>query len=107
MPAPLFKPGQSGNPGGQRRVVRETKLLAADESPECIKVLAAIRDDESKDTHARVAAAKIILSYGLGLPVKRVEKTVEHVKRSPRDYSLDELARIAEGAREDGPPEPH
>lgn len=99
----MFKPGHSGNPGGQRRVVKETKQLAADESPESIRALVRVRD-ESPDPHAVVAAAKIILSYGLGKPVQPVVKTVTHVKRSPRDLSLEELQRYLDGPVQE--PEP-
>lgn len=89
---PNWTKGVSGNPGGQRSVVRETRKVAGDESPASIAELARIRD-ESPDPHARIAACKLILAYGCGKPVQPIEKTVTHVKRSPRDMSLDELER--------------
>jgi hypothetical protein len=90
----MFEKGKSGNPGGQRRTVKEARRIAADESPESMRVLAMIRDDESKDVHARVAACKILIEQGCGRPKQRVDKKVTHVKRSPRDMSLEELQSL-------------
>lgn len=84
-----FEPGKSGNPGGQRRTVKETRRLAADESPASIRRLAEIRDTCS-DPHAVVAACKIIIEQGCGKPPVAIHKTITR-RLPPREMSLDQI----------------
>ena len=47
-----FKPGQSGNPGGRPRVLRDVQELARQKSPEEIEALSNIMRDEKADPSA-------------------------------------------------------
>lgn len=69
-PPHLFKPGQSGNPGGQSKVAMEAKRLAQGYAIEAIEKLAYwMRCDDPK---ASIEACKVILDRGLGKP-KEIE----------------------------------
>jgi len=94
-----WKPGESGNPGGRPKAVREALALAREKSKRAVERL--IEWMESSNPKASVVACMAILDRAAGKPVQSVKKTVTHVKKSPRDLSLDELERhIAEIARE-------
>lgn len=95
-----FKKGQSGNPGGKPKYVKEVRRIAGEQSAETINRLIEIRDDPSYEVRGRIEACKIILAYGVGKPVQQVHKVVEHVKRSPRDMSLEDLQRYLERPEE-------
>jgi hypothetical protein len=92
------------NAGGQRKVTKEARNLAADATPDNMRALIDLRDG-SPDEWVRLEAIKQLNAYGLGKPVAHIQKTVEHVKRSPRDYTMDELLRLARG--QDTPGETH
>jgi hypothetical protein len=48
-----------------------------------------------------VAACRELLDRGFGKPMQQVKKTVTHVKRSPRELSLEEIEkRLAELTQE-------
>lgn len=88
----VWTKGQSGNPGGQRRVVRDVIDAAQLEGVASVEALARIRDT-SKDPHAVVAAAKALLDRGCGKP--QVSIDVTHNNKRPETREEIE-ARIVE-----------
>ena len=44
-------------------------------------------------------AAELLTAYGYGRPAQTIEKTVTHVKRSPREMSLEEIEARLERIR--------
>ena len=63
----LFKPGQSGNPGGRTRSA-DIAVLARKHAPAAIAALAAALEDPK----TRVPAAVALLNRGYGMPVQAV-----------------------------------
>lgn len=106
MPGRPFQPGVSPNPGGQRRVTKEARNLAADATPGNMTKLIELRDT-SEDEYVVLEAVKQLNAYGLGKPVAHVQKTVTHVKRSPREMTLEELQRALATPDTDGSAETH
>lgn len=72
-----FKKGQSGNPAGRppgppsQQIV--LKQMCQEGTPRAIDILKEIIEDRTYETPARIAAIKLLLQYGYGLPVKQVE----------------------------------
>ena len=92
-----FKPGQSGNPGGRPRVLRDVQELAREKSPEAIETLSNIMHDTKAPPAARVAAANALLDRGYGKPTQPISQTLTKV--DPSSLSDEELAAIvAQGA---------
>ena len=95
-----FGAGNRVNPGGRSKAHHNVIALARKRTLLAIKTLTSIMRS-SEDEGARVKAATVLLELGWGKPVQSVKKTVTHIKKSPRDLSLEELERhIAEMARE-------
>jgi hypothetical protein len=67
-----FQKGQSGNPGGRKKIDGDLRELARSKCPKMLKILAEIAEDESKSTAARVTAASAVLDRGLGKPMQMV-----------------------------------
>lgn len=65
-----FVKGQSGNPGGRKKVDGDLRELARAKCPKMLQILAKIAEDEKKPTAARVTAASAVLDRGLGKPVQ-------------------------------------
>jgi hypothetical protein len=91
-----FQKGQSGNPGGRPKKVREVMELAQDESVESIRALVRIRD-ECDDPRAVVAAANAILDRGLGKPMQPSEAKVDVVHHNAKEMTRERLLAIAAG----------
>jgi hypothetical protein len=70
-----FKPGETGNPGGRPKVVKEVRQLAQQYTVEAIQTLANIMQDPSEHASARVHAADIILNRGHGKAPQTFEAT--------------------------------
>lgn len=62
-----FVKGQSGNPGGRPKAVKEVIEAAQLEGVASVEALVRIRDD-ADDPHAVIAAAKALLERGYGKP---------------------------------------
>ena len=65
-----FKPGKSGNPGGQPKSLAWLKEEIAKVTPEIFaRLLDITREAQKKDS---VAAATLLLAYGYGKPVQAI-----------------------------------
>lgn len=90
IPPQRFKPGQSGNPSGVSKIVREAKRLAAAACPEAIEKLKMwMRSDDHK---ASIPACMAILDRGLG---KVKEAQLEDEDEDLSKLSDQELLRLA------------
>lgn len=65
-----FLPGQSGNPGGRPKALREVMELARAKTEAAVEALAGIMSDEAAPAAARVSAATALLDRGWGRPVQ-------------------------------------
>ncbi len=63
-----FKKGQSGNPGGRKKVDQKVTDLARKYTTDAIKALARIMNDKKSGGQAVVAAANALLDRGWGKP---------------------------------------
>jgi hypothetical protein len=101
----LFKPGQSGNPGGRVKGV-EARARAIIDLEECMSYLASVvRNDSKREaTKDRIVAAKLCLErgYGMSRQVVTVEQEApdefrpETLTREERD-ELERLLAVATG----------
>jgi hypothetical protein len=64
----LFKPGQSGNPGGRPKAADDVQAIAREHTPEAIRTL--VRVLSSKNERAAVAAATALLDRAWGKPLQ-------------------------------------
>ena len=74
-----WKPGQSGNPGGQTKLTLEAKEFrdkCREASPEAFGVIIELMTS-AKDQSIRLQAAKLILERAYGKPAQSVELTGE------------------------------
>jgi hypothetical protein len=69
-PAHLFKPGQSGNPGGRSKGNLELRSLARQRTAEALATLINIMRNPKAASAARVSAAQAILDRGWGKAVQ-------------------------------------
>jgi hypothetical protein len=95
-----FVKGQSGNPGGRRKVDGDLRELARSKSPEMLQVLIGIAEDESKPAAARTNAASAVLDRAYGKPAQMLGDsdgnpldwidvlTLARARRMERDDSL-------------------
>jgi hypothetical protein len=102
-PHSAWKPGQSGNPGGRPKELREVAALAREHSAEAIERLAYwMRSDDSR---ASVAASEKLLDRAWGKAQQAVE--VSGPEGAPlqgdvtelRAKVLEALAVLAKGAK--------
>lgn len=66
-----FKPGQSGNPSGRPKILKNLQELARELTPKAIAALEAALANPRE----RVAAATVILDRGYGKAPQRIEAT--------------------------------
>jgi hypothetical protein len=99
----LFKPGQSGNPGGRPKASNRVRELARALTEDAIKALheglSATRTVnvggdaiETADHPTRIFAAQVLLDRGWGKPTIAVEESEEDLSK----YSLKELMTMFE-----------
>ena len=70
-----FQPGQSGNPGGRPKALKDVEEAARAHSEEAIVALAAICKNKDAPEAARVAAANALLDRAWGKPRQTIEPT--------------------------------
>jgi hypothetical protein len=72
VPPHAWKPGQSGNPGGRPRIIRDVIELSRQHTEASIEALF----KSLADPRTRVAAAVALLERGWGKPLQTVESNV-------------------------------
>lgn len=96
-PAHLWKPGQSGNPGGRPKVVAEVRDLARAHTEDALATLASIMKNEGAPPAARVSAAAHILDRGYGKPQQSIVSTIRDVRQLTDDELLAYLVETDGG----------
>jgi hypothetical protein len=90
-----WQKGQSGNPGGRPKALQEVEEAARRHTPEAIRALAGIANNEKAPPAARVSAAVALLDRAWGRPRQdmRVERVVDEFDRMT-DEQLRDLVRL-------------
>lgn len=100
-PAHMFKPGQSGNPGGRPKKAVDLAAKASQFDDELLAMLVGIVRDKKASRKDKMDAAKILFDRGFGRPSQSVmlqgdpEKPIATTELSPEDY-----AKIVDAAKE-------
>jgi Family of unknown function (DUF5681) len=94
-----FQKGQSGNPGGKRKVPENVGQLARDATPKAIKTLINIMEDEKASYAVRAYCAEKVLDRAFGKPPQQNNLMIGTTQRSIRDLSDAELMEIIERGR--------
>ncbi len=99
MANPNWVKGVSGNPAGKKpgtlnKSGQSARSLAAVHGPRAIERLAEIA--ESNDLPAAAMACRTLIERWAGKPPQSIRKTVEHIRRNPRELSLEQLERRLE-----------
>jgi hypothetical protein len=83
-----WKPGQSGNPSGRRKIPDDVREAARSFTAEAIATLGTIMRDKKAPPAARVRCAEVLLDRGWGRP--ETSATIR-VSREVRDLSTAEI----------------
>jgi hypothetical protein len=95
-----FAKGQSGNPGGRPKELRDIVELARSHGPEAIKTLADVMNNDQAPPAARVAASTAILDRGYGKPPQTIDANV-NMMDNLSDAELAGLVSALDALRED------
>lgn len=69
----MFKPGQSGNPGGRSKENTALRDLCRTYTTEAVETLVDIFRDPAQEGNTRVAAIKEVLVRGHGKPAQEIQ----------------------------------
>jgi hypothetical protein len=81
-----FKKGQSGNPGGRPKALRQVEELARTQTMDALKTLETIHKNPKAPPAARVAAANALLDRGWGKARQALEGG--NLEGSPNAHKL-------------------
>jgi len=73
----MFKPGQSGNPGGRTPIPKELKEKLSEEAPRVLDFWINAYQDESLNWNYRNKAAENIVAYAYGKPKEILDMNIE------------------------------
>jgi hypothetical protein len=90
-----FVKGQSGNPGGRSKEIREVSKAARVHTADALATLASICCDIDAPPPARVSAAVALLNRAWGMPAQHVTAAVI---TDPDIMTDEQLAAIAAGS---------
>ena len=88
----VWKKGQSGNPGGRPKELKEVIMLAREEGAASIRALVKVRDNPKAPPAARAFAANAILDRGYGKPTQAIQTNGNFLDR----LSYEELCALEE-----------
>ncbi len=94
-----FQPGQSGNPGGRRKLTPGQKRALEKARKLSYRAMEKMADMlESEDDRTVLAAAKLVCEYGLGKPtqVADIHVTQESPEDMPRAEQIAGMRRALE-----------
>jgi D-serine deaminase-like pyridoxal phosphate-dependent protein len=91
-----FKKGQSGNPGGKPKELKEIQVEARKMSFDALKTLETVCKNSKSPAAARVAAANAILDRAYGKPPQFISGDADQF-RSAIEMSDEELLAIIAG----------
>lgn len=89
-PTHKFPQGNTGNPKGRPKEIKELKALAREHTKLALDVLVEIAGDTTAQHGARVTAASAILDRGYGKPTQHIEANVSVLDQ----LSTDDLATL-------------
>jgi hypothetical protein len=89
-----FPKGQSGNPGGPPKQLRDVIELARSHTTDAIETLVAAMNSDSAPWGARIAAANAILDRGWGGPEQTVNANVSFFDQMTDDEQRTMLAAL-------------
>ena len=103
LAANLWKPGQSGNPGGKGGTYYEMMRLARQFTPQATQILIDIASDPGEEARSRIVAIGMLYDRAWGKPKDYDPKTDEAATRKPvfdpSLYSAEQLAQIEASLR--------
>lgn len=72
-----FTKGVSGNPGGRPKGEGDIRELARKHTPQAIRTLEKVMNDDNANPSARVAASEALLNRGWGRPAQTIRASID------------------------------
>ena len=97
LAANLWKPGQSGNPGGKGGTYYEMMLLARQFTPQATQILISIARDPGEEARNRIVAIAILYDRAWGKPKDydpAADKEEIRPRFDPSPYTREQLSEI-------------
>ena len=95
-----FQPGQSGNPGGRRKMDADSKRMLLDATQGAVRLLVETVENDNAPLSLRVRCAETILDRVYG---KASQPIAAELKPAERELSLDEMMQAAKELIADSP----